>query len=191
MAQINKNYFIENDTLWLARDLIGKVLHTRLEHGKVCAGMITETEAYLGPADRASHAWNNRRTQRTQTMYREGGIAYVYLCYGIHNLFNIVTNKAEIPHAILLRGIKILEGHTIMNQRYGKELPLWLSGPGIVTRALGINRSHNGISLCRPKIWLENHREIIHSQSIIAGPRVGIDYAGDDAHLPWRFRIES
>jgi len=189
MALLKKEYYRANETLWLARNLIGKALFTCVEPGKTCAGLITETEAYLGPADRASHAWNNRRTHRTETIFLDGGIAYVYLCYGIHHLFNIVTNKPEIPHAILIRGIKIIEGHELMNQRYGKKLPEWLNGPGIVTRALGIKTCHDRVSLTGNTIWLEDHGDQFQGKEIITGPRVGIDYAGDDALLPWRFML--
>ncbi|MFW5706312.1 MAG: DNA-3-methyladenine glycosylase [Bacteroidota bacterium] len=191
MTIISRDYFIRNDTLWMARDLIGKYLCTRLNGNTVTAGIITETEAYLGSVDRASHAYGNRRTARTNTMFMAGGIAYVYLCYGIHHLFNIVTNTENIPHAILIRGIFPVDGLEIMEQRIQKKLPLHLNGPGKLTLALGIKTLHDATSLEGGTIWLEDRSLLIDPKLVKTTPRIGVDYAGEDASLPWRFVLDN
>lgn len=153
-------------------------------------GMILETEAYRGPEDRASHAFNNRRTKRTEVMFQKGGIAYVYLCYGIHCLFNVVTNKNEIPHAILIRAIAPDCGiNKMFQRRKKKKLHFTLtSGPGSVCQALGIHLIHNGHTLTKPPIWIEDRGYT--PKNIHVGPRIGIEYAKEDALLPWRFWIK-
>jgi len=185
-----QDYFRNSDVLFLSRDLIGKFLMTTID-GNLTGGMIIETEAYRGPEDRASHAYGGRRTRRNEVMYHPGGLCYVFRCYGIYNLLNIVTNESEIPHAILIRAIKPSDGLETMLTRRGKiknERTL-ASGPGTLTIALGIKLEHNGCPLDGSEIWIEDRKAAISSENIIAGPRVGIDYAGEDASLPWRFRL--
>jgi DNA-3-methyladenine glycosylase len=189
-GKIGKDYFIRNNTLWLARDLIGKYLLCNPHDEGICGGIITETEVYMGPEDRASHAWGNRRTRRTEVMFHEGGLSYVYLCYGIHHLFNIVTGEAEIPHAILIRAVKPAVGAEIMERRLNKRVPLLFNGPGVLTRAMGIKTTHSGLPLDGNQIWLENRGIEIPEDLVISGPRIGVDYAGEDALLPWRFFIK-
>lgn len=174
----------------IARELLGKYLMTNFDGG-ITGGMIVETEAYEGATDRASHAWNNRRTARTEVMFRTGGLAYVYLCYGVHSLFNIVTNRQDIPHAVLIRGIVPETGLDIMKTRVGKPVLDSRSGigPGKVSALLGIHYSHSGLSLEGDKIWLEDRGLKITPEEILAGPRVGVDYAGEDAKRPYRFRV--
>lgn len=182
--------FYQNpDVIHLARELLGKYLITEID-GVQTGGKITETEAYRAPEDRASHAYNYRRTKRNEVMYHAGGIAYVYFVYGIHNMFNVVTNTAENPHAILIRAIEPEIGLETMLQRRNKYRPdkTLTSGPGSVTQALGITREHNALQLDRPPIWIEDRG--IKPRNIIVGPRVGIDYAGEDALLPWRFIMD-
>lgn len=182
--------FYQNpDVIHLARELLGKYLITEI-NGVQTGGKITETEAYRAPEDRASHAYNYRRTKRNEVMYHAGGIAYVYFVYGIHNMFNVVTNTAENPHAILIRAIKPEIGLETMLQRRNKSRPdkTLTSGPGSVTQALGITREHNGLPLDGPPIWIEDRG--IKPRNIVVGPRVGIDYAGEDALLPWRFIMD-
>ena len=153
--------------------------------------MIVETEAYRGPEDRASHAYGHRRTKRNEVMYLDGGISYAYQCYGIHALFNIVTHKADSPHAVLVRAIEPIYGIDIMLRRRSKEVldRTVAGGPGALTEALGINLSHNGLPLISSSIWIEDRGIEILPENIVASPRVGVDYAGEDAKLPWRFRI--
>lgn len=172
----------------LARQLIGKLLITNRD-GERCSGRIIETEAYRGPTDKASHAYGGRRTARTEIMYAQGGVAYVYLCYGIHHLFNVVTNVKDVPHAILIRAVEPIEGKEIMMQRFG--INKWNAdigaGPGKVTRALGIRVEDSGFSLTSDQLFIADDGFV--PEEIIATPRIGVDYAGEDALLPYRFVI--
>ncbi len=182
----------------ISKDLLGKYLFTKI-NGKLTAGIITETEAYAGEIDKASHAYNNRRTNRTEIMFADGGVSYVYLCYGIHHLFNVVTNYKNVPHAVLVRAIKPVTGlKTILERRNieptKENIKLIESGkkkiaggPGTVTQALGILTKHSGLDLTGNIIWIEDKGIKINKKDIIAGPRIGVDYAGDDAKLPYRF----
>lgn len=191
MRLLPPEWYHSEDVVTLARDLLGKVLETRFE-GHPVRAMITETEAYRGPEDRASHSWNNRRTARTEVMYAAGGVAYVYLCYGIHHLFNVVTGPAGIPHAVLVRGLHPLEGEAHMLARRGLVRPRrgWLDGPGSAARAMGLHTTHSGLSLWKmdSPVTLRDAGALPSPDEILVGPRVGIDYAGLDALLPWRFR---
>lgn len=188
---IPPEYYQNQDVLFLSKDLLGKFLMTCFGQ-TVTGGMIVETEAYRGPEDKASHAYGNRRTKRNEVMYHAGGICYVYRCYGIHSLFNLVTNAAEIPHAILVRAIEPVQGIDEMLKRRNKEqLQRTLtSGPGTLTQALGIGTVHNGLALDSPYIWIEDRKIQLPPENIEAVPRIGIDYAGEDALLPWRFKIK-
>lgn len=191
--KIPLSYFQQEDVVALSRSLIGKYLLTRLEpENIVTGGMIIETEAYQGAEDKACHAYNNRRTKRTETMFSEGGKAYVYLCYGLHHLFNIVTNKKDIPHAVLIRAIKPEIGIETMLRRRNKEkvVPSLTSGPGALCQALGIHRAHDGYSLDGDHIWLEDRGVTIPAGQIKTSPRIGVDYAGEDALNPWRFFLK-
>jgi DNA-3-methyladenine glycosylase len=188
MNKLASSFYERTDVVAIARELIGKVLCTQIE-GKYTAGIITETEAYAGITDRASHAFGGRRTQRTEVMYANGGTAYVYFCYGMHSLFNIVTNTQGDPHAVLIRGIKPLEGIDIMLSRSGKPKVdrAFGNGPGKVAKILGISCSHTGISLLDNTIWVEDRKIKIDKSLIQCGPRIGVDYAGEDAKLLYRF----
>lgn len=187
--KLAQDYYLGNDVVHLSKDLLGKVLLTRIQ-GKLTSGIICETEAYNGVVDKASHAYGDRRTKRTETIYKKGGIAYVYLCYGIHHLFNVVTNKEETPHAILIRGIFPLKGKEFMVKRknisnYNEKMGI---GPGNVTKCLGIRTQMDGLNLRGNKIWLEDQGIKVDSKKIIVGPRIGVDYAEEDAQLPYRFQ---
>lgn len=175
----------------IARDLLGKVLVTTFDD-IITAGRIVETEAYNGAADKASHAWNGRRTQRTEVMFAGGGLAYVYLCYGIHHLFNVVTNLEAVPHAVLVRGVEPLLGMDEMLIRRGKrKLDHTLTkGPGNVSRALGIYTKHTGISLQSDELFIADDGFKIKALQVMATPRIGVDYAGKDALLPYRFIVK-
>jgi len=191
MPKLTKNFYIRDDVVQISKDLLGKVLCTCL-NGKITVGKIIETEAYAGAKDKASHAYSNRRTKRTQIMFRQGGVAYVYLCYGIHSLFNVVTNVEDIPDAILIRAIEPLEGIALMRRR--RNLPSRVlgmtAGPGTLSKALGIKYMHTGIDLCKGKIWIEDRGICVAEKDIITGTRIGINYAQEDALLPWRFRMK-
>lgn len=176
--------------LTLSQDLIGKVLYTCID-GCVTGGIIVETEAYRAPDDRASHAFGNRKTERNAAMFEAGGISYVYLCYGIHHLFNIVTGVEGVPHAILIRAIQPIVGIEAMLQRRKKPVlnRAICGGPGALSEAMGITRQHNSLPLEHPIIWVDDRKSLDRSH-IITSPRVGVDYAGADALLPWRFRLK-
>lgn len=182
------SYFQQKDVVALARDLVGKKLITNFNH-KITAGIITETEAYRGWGDKACHAHLNRKTKRTEIMYHPGGVAYVYLCYGIHHLFNIVTNTENHADAVLIRALEPAQGLQTMLERRGLSAvePRVSSGPGNLSQAMGINTQHYGKPLEKSEnIWLEKGI-IIDYQNIISRKRVGISYAEEDADLPWRF----
>lgn len=185
------SYYLSNDVVAISRDLLGKYLFTNID-GAVTGGMIVETEAYNGIIDRASHAFGNRRTPRTQTMFEEGGRAYVYLCYGIHEMFNIVTAVEGTPHAILIRGIEPTVGLDIMQFRRNMSVikPTITAGPGSVAKALGISRKINGYSMLSDTIWVEDQAVQFNDADIKAGPRIGVAYAGEDALLPYRFYVK-
>lgn len=188
---VDKAFLQGDDVVYLARQLIGKRLVTWVDGVEVSA-IISETEAYRGITDKASHTWNGRRTKRTEKMYWSGGHIYVYLCYGIHALLNIVTNKAEIPDAVLIRGIIPESGtEVILSRRRAKKWNSKLTtGPGKVSQALGVQVKHSGLVLGEEnggfRIWLEEGIRL-SKQEIVAAKRVGVDYAGEDAALLWRF----
>lgn len=183
-------FYTRPDVTLIARDLLGKLLCSYID-GETCRAVITETEAYAGETDRASHAWGGRRTARTEPMYARGGIAYVYLCYGIHHLFNVVTNREGVPHAVLLRAGRPLDGLPAMRRRRRRKEAdtALLSGPGKLAQALGITTALSGSSLLDGSVWIEDGELEAKRRDIVAGPRVGIDYAGQDAALPYRFRL--
>ncbi len=188
---IKKEFYLREDVVKISQELIGKYLFTRF-NGITTGGIITETEAYAGITDKASHAYSNRRTQRTEVMYASGGVAYVYLCYGMYPLFNIVTHKKNIPHAVLIRGIHPTEGIGEMLTRIKKKIPPkeFCQGPGRLTKALGITCNHTGIDLTGKQIWLEDRGINIYAENLTVTKRVGIDYAGKDADLPYRFILK-
>jgi DNA-3-methyladenine glycosylase len=183
-------FYQRANVLQVAKDLLGKLLVTQFDD-IVTAARIVETEAYNGAADKASHAWNNRRTNRTETMYAHGGVAYVYLCYGIHHLMNVVTNVADVPHAVLLRAAEPVLGMEDMLIRTGKKQAdhSLTRGPGNVSKALGIYTRHTGASLLAPPLWIADDGFKLPKAAILATPRIGVDYAGEDALLPYRFII--
>ncbi len=187
--KLSRDFYLRDDVVQISADLLGKVLCTRIG-SKLTKMVITETEAYAGVTDRASHAYGNRRTGRTEPMFAEGGTAYVYLCYGLHYLFNVVTNKADIPDAILIRAGIPMSGTDVMLKRRNKlkEDKTLLAGPGSLAKALGITTEHTGTSLLDEQIWIEDRRIEIDEDSIVIGPRVGVAYAGDDARRLYRFR---
>lgn len=187
MKKLPRSFYARPGTVAIARQLLGKVLVTRF-NGETTSGIITETEAYTGAADRASHAYGGKVTPRNSVMYGEPGFAYVYLCYGIHHLFNVVTNKPGVAHAILVRAIHPLEGLDIMLRRRGTKL-LTTAGPGTLTQALGIRTEHTGTDLLGDLITIEDRGIVAPPKAIVEGPRIGVDYAGEDALLPYRFHI--
>lgn len=188
--RLTPDFYRRTDVLQVARDLLGKVLVTEFA-GVRTAGRITEVEAYRAPEDRASHAWGNRRTARTEVMFQEGGRAYVYLCYGIHHLFNVVTAPEGMAHAVLVRAVEPLEGVETMLARRGGNAPgpRLTTGPGALAQALGVHRAITGQSLLTPDtpVWIEDRGFEASESDIAAGPRIGVDYAGECAAWEWRF----
>lgn len=184
-----EEFYSHEDILQQARLLLGKVLMTRVK-GRVTSGVIVETEAYKAPEDKASHAHGNKRTGRTEVMFGNGGHAYVYLCYGIHEMFNVVVGPTEKAHAILIRAVEPLDGMEIIQdrrrlRRSGYNLG---AGPGNLTRSLAIDRSMNGLNLMeREHVWIEDREVDPPAEKIVATPRVGIDYAEEWIEKPWRF----
>ena len=184
------SFYRSDDVVDIARNLLGAYIYT-LNDRNVTGGIITETEAYAGPEDRASHAYNGRRTPRTETMYAPGGIAYIYLCYGMHALLNVVTGPIDLPHAVLLRAITPVTGLEIIQQRRGAKVkPAKLAaGPGTLTQSLGITVQDNAVDFRGRRIWITRGDSPVDQRRIIVSTRVGIDYAGPDALLPWRFML--
>jgi DNA-3-methyladenine glycosylase len=182
------SFFQNPDVGDLAQRLIGKILVTERD-GIRTSGIIVETEAYRGADDRACHAYQYRRTPRTETMFKAGGHAYVYLCYGIHPLFNIVAHSEGEPDAVLIRALAPLEGIEIMKERRPKiKAERLASGPGCLTKALGIEMVHNALVLQPGSgLWLEENTQQNSNFSLEARTRIGVDYAGEDAKRLWRF----
>jgi DNA-3-methyladenine glycosylase len=189
--KLPESFYKRTNVVTIARELLGKVLYTSIG-GTVSGGVIVETEAYSWK-EKGCHAYGGKKTARNEIMFEEGGFAYVYLCYGMHHLFNVVTNITGVPEAVLVRAIEPLTGKESMKERRGATLPeLHLtSGPGKLTRALGIDRNFNGKFLLSDEIWIEDRLPGLTRRQIKASPRIGIDYAGDDAALPWRFSVRN
>ena len=192
IKKLGYSFYSRKDVAKIAKELLGKILITKFD-SIITSGRIVETEAYAGIVDRASHAYGNRRTKRTEVMFADGGKSYVYLCYGIHHLFNIVTNQKEIPHAILIRALEPLQGIDIMLSRTGKKKPDYslTKGPGNVSKALGISTHHTGSNLLTDEIFIGDDGFKLSKKEILSTPRIGVDYAGEDAKLLYRFVVKS
>jgi DNA-3-methyladenine glycosylase len=190
-VKLPESFYLSTDVVHLSKSLLGKYLFTCID-GITTGGYIVETEAYNGIIDRASHSYGNKITPRTKTMFMNGGIAYVYLCYGIHEMFNVVTSVEGQPHAILIRAIQPTDGVDAMLYRRNMNIlkPNLTSGPGSVAKALGISRNINAISLQSNVLWIEDRGLTFPDEVIAAVPRVGVDYAGEDALLPYRFYVK-
>lgn len=187
------SFYQSDDVLQISKDLLGTKLISTIG-GKRTAGIIVETEAYRAPDDKASHAYQNHLTERTSTMFVAGGAAYIYICYGIHHLFNVVTSKKGTAHVVLVRAIEPVEGLDFMEERRGMsaQKKAICNGPGKFTRAMGITKDWNGVSLRKKtsELWIEKGMKIL-PKSIIAGPRVGMSTAQECSNWPFRFRIKN
>lgn len=194
LHMLQKDYYLHDDVVGIARNLIGKVLVTNFE-GELCAGRIVETEAYKAPEDKASHAWNNRRTPRTEIMFAEGGCAYVYLCYGMHHLFNVVTGPAGCAHAVLIRALEpILNLDCMLKRRNLHKVQKRLTaGPALLTQAMGITTAVNGICLYAPDspVWIADDGFRPGHNDVKCSPRIGVEYAGECALWEWRFTLKN
>ncbi len=189
--KLAQSFYERDDVVTISKELIGKYLFSCID-GDITGGYIVETEAYNGIIDRASHAFGNRQTPRTSTMFGQGGVAYVYLCYGIHEMFNVVTSGEGQPHAVLIRAIHPTDGIDIMQLRRNMAVvkPNITSGPGSVAQALGISRKINAISLQSDILWIEDRGLTFPDNAIAVVPRVGVAYAKEDALLPYRFYVK-
>lgn len=183
------SFYEHEDVVQIAQDLLGKYLFTNID-GIISGAKIVESEAYNGRTDKACHAFH-KRTPRTEVMYGYGGTAYVYLCYGIHHLFNVVTNQQGLADAVLIRGVHPILNVEVMQERRGSKIPRKKisSGPGMLSQAMGISTALNGVSLNGDQIWIASH-EHHETFEIVTDVRIGVDYAEEDALLPWRFYVK-
>lgn len=191
MKKVPLSFYDRKDVVKIAKELLGKIIVTSID-GFFTSGRIVETEAYVGISDKASHSFSGRRTAKNEHMYSAPGTAYIYICYGMHQMMNIVTNEKEIPDAVLIRAIEPLEGIDIMLQRTGKsELDKTLTrGPGNVGKALGIFKHHSGLHLLDEQIYLLNDGQKILKENIGISKRIGVESAGADGLLPYRFFVK-
>lgn len=188
MAKLTNAFYQGDDVVTISRELLGKSLFVNTED-QITGGIIVETEAYRGPEDLGSHAYNNRRTPRNEIMYSAGGVVYMYICYGIHDMLNIVTGKQNTAHAVLIRALKPTIGLDIMRERrkvHNDDNRL-CRGPGALAKALALRKVHNGISLQQDEIWIEDHGLIIPDNEIVAGPRIGLNIEEPYKSIAWRF----
>jgi DNA-3-methyladenine glycosylase len=189
-SKLPREFYTRPNVLTVARELLGKLLVVPARNGKRISGKIVEVEAYRGPHHRAAHSYGGRRTARVEPMYAIGGTAYVFFVYGMYYQFNVVTNVAETPHAVLIRAVEPVEGIELMRKRRGSVPDHNLTnGPGKLCIALGIDRRLDGADLLGSKVWLEEG-EMIPRSRIMSGPRIGIDYAEEWRDKPWRFWIK-
>ena len=189
MAKLDEAFYLRNDVVRIAKDLIGKVLFTNI-NGNISGGIIVETEAY-SYKEKGCHAYNGRMTERNKVMFNCGGYAYVYLCYGIHHLFNVVTNVEGKADAVLIRALEPIAGEQyILHRMKSQSIKRTTSGPGKLTKALGIDKNMNAEYLSGYNVWIEDQGIKIPKNAIVASPRIGIDYAGEDAGLLWRFTMK-
>lgn len=191
MQKLAAEFYERGDVVQIAKDLLGKILVTKIDN-VLTTGRIVETEAYVGLTDRASHSYNGKRTARNEAMYGPAGSSYVYICYGMHQMFNVVTNAAEVPDAVLIRAVEPMKGIPTMLQRTGKATlnTTLTKGPGNVGKAFGLHKSHTGISLLGSRIYIADDGFMLPPDKLGASQRIGVQYAGPDALLLYRFYIK-
>jgi DNA-3-methyladenine glycosylase len=188
-SKLPREFYTRPNVLTVARELLGKLLVAPAPNGKRISGKIVEVEAYRGPHDRAAHSYGGRRTARTEPMYAVGGTAYVFFVYGMYNQFNVVTNVAETPHAVLIRAVEPVEGIDVMRKRRDNQPDHNLTnGPGKLCIAFGIDRRLDAADLLGNRVWIEDYEKVPRGR-IASGPRIGIDYAEGWIDKPWRFWI--
>lgn len=191
MKKLPLQFYQRTDVIAIARDLIGKIIVTKI-NGAIASGRIVETEAYIGLTDKASHSFGGKRTARNEYMYAAAGIAYVYICYGMHHLFNVVTNKKDIPDAVLIRAVEPLTGIDVMLKRTGKRKSdnTLTKGPGNTARALGISKIHSGVNLLGDEIYIAEDDFEVAGHMIGSSKRIGVESAGSAANYPYRFYLK-
>ena len=191
--RLPQDFFLHTDVVQICQSLIGKVLVSTVDD-LYTSGIIVEAEAYRGPDDKACHAFTHRRTNRTEVMYKDGGHAYIYICYGIHHLFNIVTAPREMAHAVLIRALEPLDGKDIMMKRRNMDTvePKITRGPGALSVAMGFNANLSGMNMNSKdsKIYIEDRGIKYTDDQIKAGTRIGVESAGESALLPWRYWVK-
>jgi len=189
--KLPRDFYTRHDTLVVARELLGKLLVVPAQDGARVSGFIVETEAYIAPEDKASHAYNYRRAQRNESSYSIGGTVYVFFIYGMYFQFNVVTNLVDVPQVVLIRALEPFEGTEIMRERRktanDKNLT---SGPGKLCIALGIDRKLNNEDLLGERIWIEESDFKVSRKNVMTGKRIGIDYAEEYAEKLWRFWVK-
>lgn len=192
VRKLPQSFYDRDDVVQIAKELLGKVVVSHI-NDVFTSGRIVETEAYVALTDKASHSFGGRRTARNEHMYSAPGTAYIYICYGMHHMLNVVTNKEGIPDAILIRAIEPMEGIDIMLKRTGKkELTHSLTrGPGNVGKSLGIFKHFSGTFLMDDQIYLADDGYIPRQNEIGVSKRIGVESAGKDASLPYRFYLKN
>ena len=191
MKKLPLSFYNRDDVVLVAKELLGKIVVTKIDN-IITSGRIVETEAYVGHTDKASHSYNGKRTARNEHMYAGPGTAYIYICYGMHQMLNVVTNKKDIPDAILIRALEPIDGIEDMLLRTSKITfdNTLTKGPGNVGKALGISKMHSGLLLLDDVITIyEDTKFSVDEKDIGISKRIGIDSAGDDSLLPYRFYI--
>ncbi|MGB4400223.1 MAG: DNA-3-methyladenine glycosylase [Daejeonella sp.] len=189
--KLSLDFYSQADVVSVARQLLGKHLYSKIG-GKITGGIIVETEAYRGPDDRGSHAYMDKKTPRTEMMYQAGGVAYMYICYGIHDMLNIVTGTEGMSHAALIRAIEPIEGLDVMRNRraiFDDDKRL-CQGPGALAKAMGLSKLHNGTDLQGDTIWLTDEGLSYSDLEVMAGARVGMNFEGPYKTIPWRFYVK-
>ena len=191
MKKLSLAFYQRKDVVQIAKDLLGKIVVTNIG-GKITSGRIVETEAYVANVDKASHAYNGKRTLRNEAMYAAAGAIYVYICYGMHNMLNIVTNDLNVPDAILIRALEPIKGIEIMLERTGKIMldNTLTKGPGNVAKAMGISKNITGLMVGEKIINIYKDDFSFLQDEIGTSKRIGIDGAGTDAELPYRFFVK-
>ena len=190
MKKLPPSFYKKKDVVSIAKKLIGKIIITNI-NGTLTSARIVETEAYVAHIDKASHAYKGKRTQRNEQMYAQAGTVYVYICYGIHHMLNVVTNDVDVPDAVLIRAIEPLEGIKDMLLRTGKKTIDYTltKGPGNVAKALGISKDFSGLTFNENEISIYDDGISLKENEIGYSKRIGIDSAGEDASLPYRFFV--
>ena len=190
MEKLSPAFYQRNDVVTIAKELIGKIIVTDT-HNNITSGRIVETEAYVAHIDKASHAYNGKRTLRNEAMYYAAGTVYVYICYGMHNMLNIVTNDKDVPDAILIRALEPMSGIEIMLERTNKKVldNTLTKGPGNVAKAMGISKYFSG-KVLKDEINIFQDEVVYQQDEIGISKRIGIDSAGLDALLPYRFFVK-
>ena len=190
MKKLSLSFYQRKDVVAIAKELIGKIVVTNID-GKITSGRIVETEAYVAHIDKASHAYNGKRTLRNEAMYAAAGTVYVYICYGLHNMLNIVTNDMNVPDAILIRALEPIDGIDTMLERTNKKIldNTLTKGPGNVAKAMGVSKNISGLIVGEKIINIYKDDYSFLQDEIGTSKRIGIDGAGTDAELPYRFFV--